>query len=74
MTIAEQVYGARPPAFCATLAGQNFSHGETLSPVAEAAVPALIERVRELVQSLLLQRKGRVGSVVDAFPPGVNPA
>lgn len=53
MALASQLYGARPPAFCATVTGQNFGHGETLSPVAEAALPAFVGRIKELVQSLL---------------------
>jgi hypothetical protein len=54
MALASQLYGPRPPAFCATVTGQNFGHGETLSPVVEAAVPVLIERIEELARSLLL--------------------
>lgn len=52
MALAAQLYGSAPAAFCATIAGQNFDHGESLSPLVEAAIPDLIRRVEELVHSL----------------------
>jgi len=53
MSLAARLYGASPPAFCATVTGQDFSHGESFSPVVEAALPALIGGIEELVRSFL---------------------
>jgi hydrogenase maturation protease len=53
LTLAANVYGARPRAFSVTVTGQNFGHGDRLSPVVAAAVPDLIGRVEWLVQSAL---------------------
>ena len=53
MSLAARLYGAIPPAFCATVTGQEFSHGDSLSGAVEAALPVLIRRIEELVQSFL---------------------
>jgi hydrogenase maturation protease len=53
MSLAAQLYGASTAAFCATIAGQDFSHGESLSGAVEAALPVLVRRIEELVQSFL---------------------
>jgi len=53
MALCSQLYGTSPPAFCATVTGQNFSHGEALSPAVEAALPILVRRIEDLVQSFL---------------------
>ena len=41
MALARQLYGASPRAFSVTLTGECFDHGEALSPVVAAALPAL---------------------------------
>lgn len=51
--LAAQLYGSRPRAFSATLTGEKFEHGELLSPVVAAALPTLVARIEELVQSCL---------------------
>ena len=51
--LATRLYSARMQAFCATITGQNFDHGESLSPAVEAALPNLIERIHELIQECL---------------------
>ncbi len=53
IALASQLYGAHPRAFSVTLTGQSFDHGESLSPVVVAAIPALVARIETLVQSLL---------------------
>ncbi|MGC1645867.1 MAG: hydrogenase maturation protease [Candidatus Sulfotelmatobacter sp.] len=50
VTLARQVYGAAPRAFSATLTGQCFDHGDSLSDVVEGAIPLLVARIVELVQ------------------------
>lgn len=53
VTLAAQLYDARPRAFCATIIGQIFEHGESLSPAVAAALPDFIRRVEGLVRELL---------------------
>ena len=51
--LAERLYGARPRAYSATIEGQSFEHGETLTAVVAAALPAFVSRIEELVGTLL---------------------
>jgi hydrogenase maturation protease len=48
LALAAQLYHSRPRAFSASVVGENFNHGESLSPAVEAAVPALLARIEEL--------------------------
>jgi len=48
--LAVQLDGSTPPAFCATVTGANFEHGESLSPAVAAALPDLINRIRALIE------------------------
>jgi len=48
LALAAQLYRRRPRAFCITVVGKNFNHGESLSPAVEAALPALLARIEEL--------------------------
>jgi hydrogenase maturation protease len=61
--LARQLYGASPRAYAVTLTGECFDHGEALSPVVAAALPALVKRIEALVQEL--------GSPA-TFPPDSN--
>ena len=63
--LAQELYGAGPRAFSVTLTGQSFGHGELLSPVVEAAIPALVARIEGLVRSLLS---------AESLPPGSSKA
>jgi len=65
VALARQIYGAHPGAFSATLTGKNFAHGESLSPVVAAAIPALVAHIEALVQSLLS---------CESFPPASGKA
>ena len=51
--LAGKLYGARPRAFSVTLTGQCFDHGESLSPVVAAALPALVARVEGVARQFL---------------------
>jgi len=51
--LAIRLYGAHLQAFSVTITGQNFDHGESLSPAVEAALPTLIEHIDELIQECL---------------------
>ena len=53
MALASQLYGASPRAFAVTLTGDCFDHGEGLSPVVAAAIPALVARIEDRIQFLL---------------------
>jgi len=51
LCLARELYGAAPRACVITVAGENFGHGERLSsPVAEA-LPQLLVRIEQLVES-----------------------
>lgn len=47
--MARLLYGARPAAFVISVDGEHLGYGTTLSPVVEAAVPRVIQRIRELL-------------------------
>ena len=47
--LARQLYGASPKAYSATVVGESFEHGELLSSIVNAAVPLIVERIRELI-------------------------
>jgi hypothetical protein len=51
--MAKGLFGASPRAFSVTLTGESFDHGEALSPVVVAALPALIARIATLAQQFL---------------------
>jgi hydrogenase maturation protease len=53
VALSLQLFGVKPRAFTVTLTGQNFDHGEALSPVVAAALPALTAEIENLVGSLL---------------------
>ena len=48
LALAAQLYDCRPRAFSITVVGENFNHGESLSPAVEAALPTLLGRIEEL--------------------------
>jgi hydrogenase maturation protease len=50
LALARQLYDATPRAFCVTMTGQSFDHGETVSPAVAAALPHLIARIEALVR------------------------
>ena len=51
--LATQLYGASLRAFCVTVAGDNFDHGESLSPAVAAALSQLVAQIAELVRQSL---------------------
>jgi hydrogenase maturation protease len=53
ISLARSLYGAQSTAVSVTLTGECFDHGESLSPVITAALPALVARIETLVQRLL---------------------
>jgi len=59
MELARQLYGASPRAYVVTLTGECFDHGEALSPVVAAALPALVMRIETLVQQVSIPRQSR---------------
>lgn len=52
VSLGAQLYQAHPHVFSATLTGQSFEHGESLSPAIEAALPDFISRIEGLVREL----------------------
>lgn len=63
IALASQLYGASPRAFAVTLTGDCFDHGEGLSPVVTAAIPALVARIEDRIQFLLSSK-----SLTTSFP------
>lgn len=52
MTLARDVFGAAPEkAFLVTIGGSSFEHGSELSVPVRAAIPAALERVKELLSA-----------------------
>ena len=50
LALAANLYGAKPQAFSVTVTGEDFRHGDGLSPSVAAAVPDLISRIELLAQ------------------------
>ncbi len=50
--LAAQLYGARSRAFSATLTGQNFEHGESLSAAVHDSLPEFVRRIEVLAREL----------------------
>ena len=50
LALAANLYGAKPLAFSVTVTGEDFGHGDGLSPSVAAAVADLISRIELLVQ------------------------
>ena len=51
--LASRLYGATPQAFCVSLTGQCFEHGEKLSESAAAHLPKLALKVEQLTNQVL---------------------
>jgi hydrogenase maturation protease len=51
--LAGQLYGATPQAFCVTLTGHCFEHGEELSESVAARLPTLAATVEQLTRRVL---------------------
>ena len=51
--LASQLYGATPQAFCVTLTGHCFEHGEELSESVAARLPDLAATVEQLTKQIL---------------------
>ena len=62
MALAHRLYDATPRAFSLTLAGQNFEHGEELSPVVSRALPELVAEIEILTRQLLQPPAAQVDS------------
>lgn len=51
--LASHLYGANPQAFCVSLTGQCFEHGEQLSESVAAGLPCLAANVEQLTRQAL---------------------
>ncbi len=49
LALAQTLYGHRPHAHVVAVTGACFDHGDQLSPAVSAALPVLLERLRQLV-------------------------
>ena len=48
LALAARLYQATPKAFSVSIVGEDFQHGESLSPAVEGALPSLLARIEEL--------------------------
>jgi hydrogenase maturation protease len=53
LELAGALYGIEPRAFFVTMIGEDFAHGEFLSPRVAAALPAMVGRIEALVQEMV---------------------
>ncbi len=51
--LASEIYGARPQAFCATITGEGFDHGEGLSNRVAARLPQLVSGIEQVTKQIL---------------------
>jgi hydrogenase maturation protease len=51
--LAGEIYGARPRAFCVTITGECFDHGEGLSDRIAACMPQVVAAVEQLTKQIL---------------------
>jgi hydrogenase maturation protease len=56
LRLTAQLYHAKPKAFSATIVGENFEHGELLSPAVREAIPVLERRIADLIESTLRKK------------------
>ena len=49
VALARLLYGARPTAVVVSVDGDDFGYGMSLSPVVQATVPQVVERVRDIL-------------------------
>lgn len=49
LTVSQNLYERRPPAYLLTITGQDFELGEGLSDLVQAAIPEALERIRSLL-------------------------
>ena len=51
LDLARKLYNATPKAHAITVAGENFEHGESLSPAVEKALPELLGTIEQLIKA-----------------------
>jgi hydrogenase maturation protease len=57
LDLARELYNASPKAFVITVAGENFGHGECLSPTVAGALHKLVLTVEQLVEHSIARSK-----------------
>jgi len=62
--MARLLYGACPTAVVVAVVGEAFGYGTALSPVVQAAIPGVIQRIRELLvdEAVAVSASAAVGS------------
>jgi hydrogenase maturation protease len=53
LELSERLYGGEKPAYIVSMIGENFEHGESLSPRVAAALPAMVGRIEGLIQDIV---------------------
>ncbi|MBZ5688579.1 MAG: hydrogenase maturation protease [Acidobacteriia bacterium] len=51
LDLAWQLYNASPRALVVTVVGENFGHGDSLSPPVATALPELVARIERLIKA-----------------------
>jgi hydrogenase maturation protease len=59
VALASQIYQVTPRAFCMTLTGESFNHGDSLSATVLAALPQLIRNVKACVEEVATNRSNK---------------
>ena len=62
VALSRDLYAATPQTFCVTMTGENFGHGESLSPAVAAALPEVVARVECLITDSLPKSKTTKGT------------
>jgi hydrogenase maturation protease len=57
LQLAEDLYGRAPKAYLLTIAGECFEAGESLLAAVVGGIPALMEKIRELIAEFELAQK-----------------
>lgn len=60
LALAAQLYNVRPRAYSATVVGENFDHGESLSETVQAAIPELVVQIDELLQKFIQDKSPEI--------------
>jgi hydrogenase maturation protease len=58
LTAAFDLFGTKPKGLVISISGAKFDDGETLSPAVEAAIPAVLRRIHQLIDNHFLHELG----------------
>jgi len=62
VNLAAKLYGANARAFSVTVTGQNFDHGQSISPAVQSALPRIASRIEQLLATVKAETMTEVGA------------